>query len=185
MLWAAALLPVLTLYACNGVNQQERAAYAADSAYSEASAPQDVSLNATSIPEKRVKSADMRLNVDNVVQSVMRMEQVVRRAGGMVEESEIKQGIGRQHDARYTSDSLRRVTLYSPEATLRLRVPVSQMDSVVNAITQMAAFVEYRTLKDTDMSLRHLHNKLLNDAAKSQDRPVSHTKENKELDVRQ
>lgn len=189
MLWAAALLPVLILHACN--NASNRAPYAEDSSYAESSAtaetsaPRDVPLHASSIPEKRVKSADMRLRVDDVVQSVMRMEQVVRRAGGVIEESEIKQSTGRQHEARYTTDSLRRVTLYKPEATLRLRVPVSQSDSVANALTQMAAFVEHRTLKDTDMSLKHLHNKLLNDAARKQDRPVDHTKQNKELDVRQ
>lgn len=186
MLWAAALLPVLTLYACgrphNDYAPDASSESIADSSYARSS---DVSMHAGNIPEKRVKTADLRLQVDNVVQSAVRMEQLVTRAGGIVEESEIRQIAGRQEDARYTSDSLRRVTWYAPEATLRLRVPVKMMDSVVYALTGMAAFVEHRTLKDTDMTLKHLHNKLLNDVAKDETRPVQHTKENKELDVRQ
>lgn len=186
MLWAAALLPVLTLYACSNAGSRKdyapEAEAVADSSYA---APGEVSMNAANIPEKRVKTADLRLRVGNVVESTVQMERIVTRAGGVVEESEIRQASARQNDTRYTSDSLRRVTWYAPEAHLRLRVPVTMMDSVVHSLTAMAAFVESRTLKDTDMSLKHLHNKLLNDASRAQERPVTHTKENKELDVRQ
>lgn len=188
ILWAAALLPVLTLYACG--NAGSRKDYApeaeseavADSAYS---ASGEVSMNAANIPEKRVKSAGLRLRVGNVVESTVQIERIVTRAGGVVEESEIRQTTARHNNTRYTADSLRRVSWYAPEAHLRLRVPVGMMDSVVHTLTGMAAFVEFRTLKDTDMSLKHLHNKLLNDASREQSRPVQHTKENKELDVRQ
>ena len=145
----------------------------------------EASLNAASIPEKRVKSGEMRLQVNNVVEATVRMEQLVKRAGGIVEQSEIRQAAGRQDDTRYSSDSLRRVTWYAPEATLRLRVPVVTMDSVVQAITGMAAFVEFRSLSDNDMSLQHLHNKLLNGLTREPGRAIAHTRPNKELDVRQ
>ncbi len=191
ILWAAALLPVLTLYACAGNYKQHAEAPAASATTTapadaaETAAAKDASATASNIPEKRIKTADLRLRVDNVVQTAVRMEQLVTRAGGIVEESEIKQLPGHQTSARYTTDSLRRVSWYSPEATMRLRVPVSMMDSVVNALTGMAMFVDSRTRSDKDVALTHLQNKLLNDAARTQDRPVNHTKQNKELDVRQ
>lgn len=191
MLWAAALLPVLTLYACAGNYKHNHSDSSADTQATapaeaaDAAAAKDTTAAASAIPEKRIKTADLRLRVDNVVQTAVRMEQLVTRAGGIVEESDIKQSPGHQTTARYTSDSLRRVSWYSPEATMRLRVPVSMMDSVVNALTGMAVFVDSRTRSDKDVALTHLQNKLLNDAARTQDRPVNHTKANKELDVRQ
>ncbi|WP_423735065.1 DUF4349 domain-containing protein [Chitinophaga caseinilytica] len=185
MLWAAALLPVLTFYACGHNLESARpidGETVSDTTYP---SPTDVSLNAATIPEKRVKTGEMRLQVDNVVQATVRMEQLVTRAGGIVEQSEIRQTSGRQDDTRYSSDSLRRVTWYAPEATLRLRVPVMMMDSVVHAITGMAAFVEFRSLADADLSLQHLQNNLLNNLTKQPGRAVEHTKPNQELDVRQ
>ncbi|MGE7776206.1 DUF4349 domain-containing protein [Chitinophaga sp. NPDC101104] len=185
MLWAAALLPVLTLYACGHNLESARQADSETVSDSTYPSPADVSLNAATIPEKRVKTGEMRLQVDNVVQATVRMEQLVTRAGGIVEQSEIRQTSGRQDDTRYSSDSLRRVTWYAPEATLRLRVPVRMMDSVVHAITGMAAFVEFRSLADADLSLQHLQNNLLNHLTQQPGRALEHTKPDQELDVRQ
>ncbi|MCF6403016.1 DUF4349 domain-containing protein [Chitinophaga filiformis] len=113
---------------------------------------------------KRVRTADVRCRVSNVFSSLSALEHTVIGVGGMVGESTMHNDVAMTQDLPYSVDSLKRVQLYTPTATLTLRVPAASLDSVVHTLTSMATFIDYRTMKDEDKTLLYLSNSLKNDA---------------------
>jgi hypothetical protein len=113
---------------------------------------------------KRVRTADLRCRVTNVFEAVSVLEHVVSTTGGMIAESTLQNEAVLTRDLPYCSDSLKRVQLYTPTANLTLRVPVTNLDSVVRTLTSMATFIDYRILKEEDKTLAYLANALKNNA---------------------
>ncbi|MBW8683384.1 DUF4349 domain-containing protein [Chitinophaga rhizophila] len=66
-------------------------------------------------------------------------------------------------DIPYSADSLKRIQLYIPTATVTVRVPAAKLDSVVSMLTSMSTFIESRIMKDEDKTLSYLSNALKND----------------------
>ncbi|RFS21969.1 DUF4349 domain-containing protein [Chitinophaga silvatica] len=117
-----------------------------------------------SASRKRVRTADLSCNVNDVAASTFAIESIITRTGGITRESIIKNETYTTKDLPYTADSLKRVVLFTPVATLNVRVPVASLDTVVRAITDMATFIEHRTLKEDDKTLQYLTNALRNEA---------------------
>lgn len=118
------------------------------------------SVNSAS--RKRVRTADVRCRVGSVFNAVSTLEHVVRGVDGMVSESIMQNESVVIKDIPYSVDSLKRIELYTPAATLTLRVPANSLDSVVHTLTSMATFIDYRTLKDEDKTLAYLSNAMKN-----------------------
>ncbi|QHS63303.1 DUF4349 domain-containing protein [Chitinophaga agri] len=123
------------------------------------------SLNSPS--RKRVRTADVRCRVSNVFNTVSALEHVVAGVDGIIAESNMQNYEVTVKDVPYATDSLRRIQLYTPVATMTLRVPAAHLDSVVHTLTSMATFIEFRTLKDEDKTLSYLSNSMKNDGPKS------------------
>lgn len=180
MLWV--LIPILTLYACSNAGnikfetstQNKSEAYA-DSAAAAPSTPSDA--------RKRIKTADLRCRVSDVVSATANIEKLVTSVNGIVVESYLRNEQSSSHEFAYSIDSLKRVTRYIPVATLTLKVPAPYMDTVVRALTASASLISHRMLKDTDVTLEHLRNQLHNKADETPARKVDHTKPEKELDI--
>jgi hypothetical protein len=81
---------------------------------------------------------------------------------GIIVESTLQNEFGVSKEIPYSADSLKRIQLYSPTANLTLRVPAAKLDSVVQSLTAMASFIDYRTLKSQDKTLDYLSNALKN-----------------------
>jgi hypothetical protein len=111
---------------------------------------------------KRVRTADVRCRVDNAFKSALLLEQAVAGMNGVVVESSLHNSFGNQRDLPYSSDSLKRVQLYTPTAYLTLHVPAAGLDSIVLVLTNMASFIDHRTLKTADKTLDYLSNSLKN-----------------------
>lgn len=137
----------------------------------------------TSASRKRIRTADVRCRVTDVFRASTRMEQVVSSVQGIVVESTLKNEYAKQYDLPYTSDSLRRMQLYTPTANLTLRVPVASLDSVVNTLTAMAAFIDHRALTDQDYTLAYLANALKNKKAGHSAGTITTNKNTTTLDV--
>lgn len=165
------VIPAFALAACSNNKSayyNENAASAADKNTSDYVATADSTnfsndISAlTSASRKRVRTADVRCRVTDVFRASTRMEQVVSSVQGIVVESTLKNEYAKQYELPYTSDSLRRMQLYTPTANLTLRVPVASLDSVVNTLTSMAVFIDHRALTDQDYTLAYLANALKN-----------------------
>ncbi|WP_160715524.1 DUF4349 domain-containing protein [Chitinophaga solisilvae] len=166
--YSCLILPVMVLAAC-GQRHYRSAEDAAHSPEQQAVAAADSTdfssdISALNSPSrKRVRTADVRCRVQDVFRAASRLEQTVTAVQGIVVESRMKNEAVQQHELPYTSDSVRQVQLYTPTASLTLRVPVGHLDSVVHTLTSMAAFIEYRTLTDQDYTWNYLSNSLKND----------------------
>ncbi|WP_295117632.1 DUF4349 domain-containing protein [uncultured Chitinophaga sp.] len=121
-------------------------------------------LSLTSAERKRIRSADFRCRVNNVQQTSERVERLVRSLNGVVEESTQQNEYRSSKDIRYKPDSIKRVQLYTTTSNIRLRVPVTHLDSVVYTLSALSSFVDARKLSDKDASLLYLSNELQNES---------------------
>lgn len=160
-------MPGLMLIACGQAGTAENEAASANASYEHAADSTQFSNDIAAInspSRKRVRTAAITCRVDNVITAVTTLEHAVNNVHGIISESVITNEEGRTEELPYSRDSLKRVKLYTPSASLTLRVPVAGLDSVVNILTKMAVFIENRTLKEEDKTLRYLSNALKNKA---------------------
>jgi Domain of unknown function (DUF4349) len=174
-----ALVPMLTFIAC-GKSEYKEAASAADSTSSTVTPLQ-------SDARKRIKSADLRCRVADVLNTTSSLEHLVMSLDGVVEESSLENEVQDQCTIPLSADSIRLVKRYIPVANLTLRIPAQYLDSLVTRLTAMVTFIDYRKLQDKDLTLEFERNAMKNDAVAQQSnaRQTSHTKMNKELEIAQ
>ncbi len=118
---------------------------------------------ANSPKRKIIHTADYHCKVADVFKATTGLERLVKAVGGVVQESRIENAGYDSRTSYYTSDSMRVYRIYSPTSYLTLRVPQAYLDSVVDAIPQMATFVDSRTLKQNDVTSSYLSNVLKNE----------------------
>jgi hypothetical protein len=177
------VIPILALCACQGqYNHNAKEAYTYADTADTTAFPADMA-NLTSPSRKRIRTADVRCRVTNVFTATSRMEQLVTSLNGIVVESSMQNVALQQHEFPYSSDSVKRVQLYTPTANLTLRVPVAQLDTVVYTLTGMAGFIDHRILKETDATLHYLANALKNQQTNNDNRTVVPDKKVTTLDV--
>jgi hypothetical protein len=151
------IIPAITLVACSPSSTFHEATATADST---TFSNEITSINSPS--RKRVRTADVRCRVNNVFNATSALEHVVNSMDGIVVESTMQNEFGVTKEIPYSADSLKHIQLYSPTANLTLRVPAAKLDSVVQSLTAMASFIDYRTLKSQDKTLDYLSNALKN-----------------------
>jgi hypothetical protein len=151
------IIPALTLVACSSSSTFHEETAAADST---TFSNEITTLNSPS--RKRIRTADVRCRVSNVFNATSSLEHVVTSMDGVIVESTLQNEFGISKEIPYSADSLKRIQLYSPTANLTLRVPAAKLDSVVQSLTAMASFIDYRTLKSQDKTLDYLSNALKN-----------------------
>lgn len=180
MLWV--LIPILTLYACSntGNSNYETSAQNKSEAYADSTAPASPTLPGA---RKRIKTADLRCRVSDVVSATAGIEKLVTSMNGIVVESQLRNEQSSSHEFAYSIDSLKRVTRYTPVASLTLKVPAPYMDTVVRSLMASASLISHRVLKDSDVTLDYLRNQLHNKADETTARKLEHTKAEKELDI--
>ncbi|UYQ94563.1 DUF4349 domain-containing protein [Chitinophaga horti] len=174
-----AIVPTWLLIACNAApHRAGNFEGAADT--TSVNQPADI-LSLKSPERKRMRTADFRCRVQDIHQTSERVEKLVRSLDGVVEESTQLNEYTASNDVRYSTDSLKRVQLYTATSTLKVRVPVKHLDSVIYTLSSLAEFMDYRTLADTDASLAYISNNLRNaDVAQ-----IGPTKNDKAIDMNQ
>lgn len=155
-------IPLLALCACSNMKESDLVKAMASTADSTAFA-QDISTSLNSGSRKRIKSADVRCRVSNVFAATSSIEQLVNRLDGVVVESNLQNESVAHYSLPYSADSIKSVQLYTPVATLTLRVPEDKLDSVVYSLTAMAAFIDHRIKKNEDATMKYLANALRNE----------------------
>lgn len=153
------LLPLACLIACNKASNHERYAVKADSA--ETLTADTSGGSALDAPDRKIiRTADFNCKVQNVMTAVNSLEHIVKSVGGIVQESRVENSAGITSSVYYKPDSLKEFNMYTSTAFLTLRVPVAQLDSVVQSIPAMVSFIDSRALKQSDVTAHFLGNEL-------------------------
>jgi len=119
---------------------------------------------------KFIRTADIKFKVKNVAQSTYKIENAVSRFGGMVTNTNLQSHIDEKKQTKISLDSTLQTIKYTVENNITLRIPNTQLDTVIKSIAKEIDYLDFRVIKADDVSLQLLANDL------SQQRISDHTK---------
>jgi len=143
----------------------------ADNASYEESADMKVSADSTAVSssaavvdknskQKFIRTADIKFKVKNVVKSTYAIENATQKFGGFVTYTNLQSNIHDQIKTKISQDSTLETTKYTVENNITIRVPNTQLDTVIKTIAKQIDFLDFRVIKADDVSLKLLSNEL-------------------------
>ena len=109
---------------------------------------------------KFIRTADARFKVKNVFQSTTKIEDATRKWGGYVTYTQLESHIHSVEKTKISQDSTLATTKYSVDNSITIRVPNTQLDTVLKVIAKEIHFLDYRKIAANDISLQILSNQL-------------------------
>jgi hypothetical protein len=119
---------------------------------------------------KFVRTADLKFKVKNVAKSTYAIENIVAKNGGFVTFTDLKSTVNEKSETKISQDSTLETTRFTVDNTITLRVPNTQLDTVLKLMVNEVAFLDSRLIKADDEALQLLSNKM------AQKRLTSHQK---------
>ena len=110
--------------------------------------------------QKFIRTADIKFKVKNVVKSTYAIENAVAKFGGFVTYTNLQSNIHDQIKTKISQDSTLETTKFSVENNITIRVPNTQLDTVIKSIAKQIDFLDFRVIKADDVSLKLLANQL-------------------------
>lgn len=110
--------------------------------------------------QKFIRTADIKFKVKNVVKSTYAIENAVQKFGGFVTYTNLQSNIHDQLKTKISQDSTLETTKYSVVNEITIRVPNTQLDTVIKTIAKQIDFLDFRVIKADDVSLKLLANQL-------------------------
>ncbi len=154
------LLILLFLNACSQNSSSDSKTESQElSATSENSEPM-AEEQRTDTARKFVRTANLRFKVKNVASATHTIEQTVKNMGGFVTHTELLNGDEEKTSTQISADSTLLTTKYVLSNTMTIRVPNTELDSFLHAISPLFVYLENRTIKAEDVSMQFLANKL-------------------------
>ena len=143
----------------------------ADNATGEATADYQNSADSTAVSssaavekkdskQKFIRTADIKFKVKNVVKSTYAIENAVQKFGGFVTYTNLQSTIQDQIKTKVSQDSTLETTKFTVENNITIRVPNTQLDTVIKSIAKQIDFMDFRIIKADDVSLKLLSNQL-------------------------
>ena len=156
-----ALLLFGLVMACKQANYNAEAVATTEA---DSAAVETLTTNAA-LPKKQpqrkfVRTADLKFKVKNVTSSTYTIEKIVGQHGGFITLTDLKSHINEHDETQVSQDSILETTRYTVDNTITMRVPNTQLDSVLAAIAKEVNFLDNRLIKADDVSLQLLSNKL-------------------------
>ncbi len=174
-----AILLVALAYSC----KQSDNASVNDSVSEEVSSADVVSSSAAvEKPDSKrqfIRTADVKFRVKNVPQSTYAIENATTKHGGFVIYTNLQSSISERETSKISQDSLIETTKYSVENNITIRVPNTQLDTVIKTIAKQIDFLDYRVIKADDVSLQLLSNELAQNRLKSSGNRVTNAIDSK------
>ena len=165
-------------FAISCKQSQERIEEASDESNYEAKDVEEViSSNAAKVDPKSnrkfVRTADIKFKVKNVAKSTNQIEDATVKFGGFVTYTNLQSSILNEDKTKISIDSTLVSTKYQVENNITIRVPNTQLDTVIKTIAKQIHFLNYRVIKADDVTLQMLSNKMAqNRSRSSEDRLV-------------
>jgi hypothetical protein len=110
--------------------------------------------------QKFIRTADIKFKVRNVVKSTYAIENATQKFGGFVTYTNLQSTIQDQIKTKISQDSTLETTKYTVENNITIRVPNTQLDTVIKTIAKQIDFLDFRVIKADDVSLKLLSNQL-------------------------
>jgi uncharacterized protein YpiB (UPF0302 family) len=112
------------------------------------------------LSKKFIKTAEFRFKVKNVEKATQKIEKLAILLGGYVQQSQIKSNYISGRTIELSKDSMLTVFEYYVSNQLVVRVPNIYFDSVLNEISNLYIYLDFRDIKTEDVSTTFLRNKL-------------------------
>lgn len=128
---------------------------------------------------KFVRTADIKFKVKNVPNSTYIIENATTKFGGFVTYTNLQSTISEKNEVKISQDSTLEITKYTVENNITIRVPNTQMDTVIKTIAKQIDFLEYRVIKADDVSLQLLSNQLKEKREANQEKRLTKAIDNK------
>ncbi|WP_035649226.1 DUF4349 domain-containing protein [Flavobacterium sp. ASV13] len=154
------LILILVLFSC------KKADYATAETSANTVAMDSTAISSSAAVEKKdskqkfIRTADIKFKVKNVVKSTYAIENAVQKFGGFVTYTNLQSNIHDQIKTKISLDSTLETTKYSVENNITIRVPNTQLDTVIKSIAKQIDFLDFRVIKADDVSLKMLANQL-------------------------
>jgi len=160
------LMVSVLLFSCGGDHREEKASreYAAASeevADSVSTYMKGIATDTINgISHNFIRKADLKFKVDNVLNSSKKIEDIVSGYGGYISSSELVSNRNYTQSTQINKDSILEQTFYTTVNHIALRVPSQKLDTVLRQISDLALFIDYRTLRSDDVKMKLFSNKL-------------------------
>ncbi|MBL7887320.1 MAG: DUF4349 domain-containing protein [Flavobacterium sp.] len=165
-----ALFALGLLIACKNGNYDENAsieseAKAVETDSSTTSNESDVISSSAAVENKNstrkfVRTADVRFQVKNVAKSTTKIEDATTKFGGFVTYTDLESHINSVEKTKVSPDSTLTTTRYSVDNSITIRVPNTQLDTVLRLIAKEVHFLNHRKISANDVTLQMLSNQL-------------------------
>lgn len=109
---------------------------------------------------KFVRTADLKFKVKNVAKSTTQIEDATTKFGGFVTYTNLQSNIFNEEKIKISADSTLVTTKYTVENNITIRVPNTELDTVIKTIAKQIHFLNYRQIKADDVTLQMLSNKM-------------------------
>ena len=162
----------VTLYSC------KQAEATAEEAVSENVKLEKSADTTSSVVEKKdmnrkfIRTADIKFKVKNVPQSTYAIENTTAKFGGFVTYTNLQSDISEKTKTKISQDSTLETTKYNIENNITIRVPNTQLDTILKTISKQIDFLDFRVIKADDVSLQILANQLAQNRSTSQEKRV-------------
>jgi hypothetical protein len=152
------------LFSCSGGPYEEKyasenTAALADSVASIASSNAAV-LGKADSTHTFIRTADIKFKVKDVKLSTFAIEDLVNRHGGYVTYTHLSSNISSQYKTQVSADSTEERTHFNVNNSITIRVPNTQLDSVMRGMAPLMDFLDHRIIKADDIKYTLLANQL-------------------------
>lgn len=154
-----AMLAVALVISCKQGDESKENASAEESLPGQSS----VSSSAATVQNtnrKFIRTADIRFRVKDVAKSTYAIENSVTKFGGFVTNTELKSDISEKDETQVSPDSTLQTTKFNVANNMTIRVPNTKLDTVVKLIARQVEYLDSRTIKADDATLKMLSNEL-------------------------
>jgi hypothetical protein len=114
---------------------------------------------------KFIRKADLRFKTPDVKRTTAEIESLTRKHNGFVTHTHLTSSVISSNTIPVSADSLLKRQEYEVKNTMTIRVPNTQLDSLLTEIGSLAEFTDFRIIKAEDVHLQLLENILKNKRA--------------------
>ncbi|PWA04005.1 DUF4349 domain-containing protein [Flavobacterium psychrotolerans] len=155
-LGVVALLLIAVLFSCKKAESLNEEAMA--NTQSSDSISSSAAVERKGETQKFIRTADLKFKVKNVAKSTYTIENTVNTFGGYVTYTNLQSTVNERIETKISQDSILETTKYAVENNITIRVPNTQLDTVIKTIAKQIDFLDYRVIKADDVSLKLLSN---------------------------
>ena len=114
-----------------------------------------------------------KFKVKNVAKSTGVIEDATTRFGGFVTYTSLQSTINDEDRTKVSPDSTLVTAKYTVENNMTIRVPNTQLDTVIKTIANQIGFLHYRVIKADDVTLQMLSNKMAQKRSTSTEKRIA------------